>query len=108
MITVVAIILVLAGLIVGISSYALKKGALSRATGELQALASACENYKTDFGNYPEDGLTTSSGPQSDTVTLCPLIDGAFALTDSSDPGGNVTCPWNELMSLRGALTLTT
>ena len=75
MITVVAIILVLAGLIVGISSYALKKGALSRATGELQALASACENYKSDYGSYPEDG-SGSSSQLSDTVTLCPLIDG--------------------------------
>ena len=55
MMTVIAVIVILTGMVLSISGYATRKGALSRAAGEIQMLASACESYKSDNGSYPRD-----------------------------------------------------
>ncbi len=47
---VMAIILVLAGLVLGTSSYVHNKGARSRAEAEIAAMSAALENYKADNG----------------------------------------------------------
>jgi prepilin-type N-terminal cleavage/methylation domain-containing protein len=52
---VIAIILVLAGLILGTSGYVQTKGKRSRAEAEIAALSAALENYKADNGIYPTD-----------------------------------------------------
>jgi type II secretory pathway pseudopilin PulG len=52
---VMAIIIVLAGLVIGTSGYVQKKGARSRAEAEIAALSSALESYKADNGTYPRD-----------------------------------------------------
>ena len=59
MLVVLAIIVILAGMVLSVGGYAQKKSALSRAAGELAMLSSACENYKSDNGNYPRDVPTT-------------------------------------------------
>ena len=51
---VMAIIIVLAGLIIGTSGYVQKKGARSRAEAEIAAMSAALESYKADNGIYPE------------------------------------------------------
>lgn len=61
MLTVLAIIVILAGLVLAVGGYAQKKAALSRAEGEKSMLISACESYKSDNGNYPRDRVTTGS-----------------------------------------------
>ena len=71
MLTVMAVIAILASLIVAVNAFAHKKAALLRADGEIKSMASACENYKADFGSYPRD---TESG--SDTDSLDPRTDG--------------------------------
>ncbi len=55
---VMAIIIVLAGLIIGTSGYVQKKGARSRAEAEIAAFSAALENYKADNGIYPRNADT--------------------------------------------------
>ena len=62
MLTVLAIIVILAGLVLSVGGYAQKKSALARAEGEKSMLISACESYKSDNGNYPRDKALTSGG----------------------------------------------
>ena len=50
---VITIIAVLAGLVLSTAGYVQKKGATSRASGEIAAMAAALENYKADNGDYP-------------------------------------------------------
>jgi len=57
LLTVIAVIAILAGLILSISGYASRKAALSRARTEVAALANACESYKADNGAYPHQAL---------------------------------------------------
>ena len=72
MLTVMAVIAILAGLILGISGFANKKAALLRAQGEITAMAAACESYKADAGSYPRDD---KSG-KSNTDDLDPRVEG--------------------------------
>ncbi len=59
-----AIILVLAGLILSISSYVQNKGARSRAEAEIAAMSAALESYKADNGIYPRSsGVTEPTTP---------------------------------------------
>ncbi len=60
MLTVLAIIVILTGLVVSVGAYVQKKSALARASGEVKMLESACENYKGDNGNYPRDTAVNS------------------------------------------------
>ena len=55
MLTVMAVIAILASLVVSVNAYAHKKAALLRAEGEIKTMSAACENYKGDFGAYPRD-----------------------------------------------------
>ena len=71
MLTVMAVIAILASLIVSVQGFAQRKAATSRAEAEIKTMAAACESYKADFGSYPRD-------VDSDTYTdkLCPVLDG--------------------------------
>jgi prepilin-type N-terminal cleavage/methylation domain-containing protein len=60
LLAVMAIIAVLAGLILSLSGFANKRGALSRAQSEIQAISAACESYKADNGSYPHQLLAVS------------------------------------------------
>lgn len=60
MLTVLAIIVIIAGLVLAVGGYVQKKGALSRAAGEISMIENACESYKSDNGNYPRDTSTNS------------------------------------------------
>ena len=71
MLTVMAVIAILASLIVSVNAFAHKKAALVRADGEIRTMIAACEGYKSDFGDYPAD----LSGDAA-TVLLCPVLDG--------------------------------
>jgi prepilin-type N-terminal cleavage/methylation domain-containing protein len=53
LLTVMAVIVVLAGLTLMGAGYANKKAATSRAEAEIQALSAALESYKADQGTYP-------------------------------------------------------
>ena len=53
LLVVITIILILAGLILSISSYVQNKGARARAETEIAAMSAALESYKADNGIYP-------------------------------------------------------
>ena len=55
LLVVMMIILILAGLILSISSYVQNKGARARAETEIAAMSAALESYKADNGIYPRD-----------------------------------------------------
>ena len=59
LIAVMAIILILAGLILGIAGHAQHDSAVRRAQAEVKAMESAIEAYKIDNGAYPRDASTT-------------------------------------------------
>ena len=61
LLTVIAIILVLAGLLLSIAGNANYKSAFARATAEIKAMETALESYKADNGTYPRDATTTDS-----------------------------------------------
>lgn len=50
---VVAIIIALLGIVIGISGYVLNKDASSRARGEMDLMAQALDNFKSEHGDYP-------------------------------------------------------
>lgn len=61
LLTVIAIILVLAGLLLNVAGNANYKSSFARAQSEVKAMETACESYKADNGIYPRntdtDGL---------------------------------------------------
>lgn len=67
MLTVMAIIAILTGLVLSIAGYAQNRAARERALGEIQEMTTGCESYKTDYGSYPQD---------TDTDLLDPRVDG--------------------------------
>ena len=63
--TVMTLILILAGIVIGTYGYVNNRGARARAEGEIAALGAACENYKLDWGDYPHG---PTSGGATDTL----------------------------------------
>jgi len=80
LLTVMSIIIVLAGLILATSGYVQKKGARARAEAEIAAMSAALENYKADNGVYPSN---------SDTMTLNAVTDGNPVDPTKNPSGGN-------------------
>src|SRR5438477_7309217 len=62
LLVVIMIILILAGLILSISSYVQNKGARARAETEIAAVSAALESYKADNGIYPAHSSSTNGG----------------------------------------------
>jgi len=95
LLTVMAIIAILTGLVLSISGFVNHKEATARADAEIHALSAACENYKSDNGNYPyivlngTASVSYPSGSQTSGTTnipsdqLDPRLNG-----NSSAPGG--------------------
>ena len=69
MLTVVAIIVILTGIVLNISGYVQKKAALSRAAGEIASLSTACDSYKSDNGNYPRDVPVNNGTSVTDLIS---------------------------------------
>ena len=70
LLVVMAIIIVLAGLILGTSGYVQKKGARSRAEAEIAAMSAALESYKADNGVYPRSAGVTEPTTATGTEGL--------------------------------------
>jgi len=63
LLTVITIIIILAGMILAGMGYAQQKAAASRAQAEIAALSTALESYKADNGEYPKDAATDALDP---------------------------------------------
>lgn len=59
MIMVIAVIMIIAGMVVGVYSLVKTQGARTRARTEINQLGLALENYRTDYGGYPQDPQKT-------------------------------------------------
>jgi prepilin-type N-terminal cleavage/methylation domain-containing protein len=78
LLTVMVIISILAGLVLGIAGFAQRKGAANRADAEIKMMENGCENYKADAGIYPRASLTSgslNSTIPTDTDNLDPRVD---------------------------------
>jgi len=78
MLTVMAVIAILAGLVLSVGGYATRTAALKRAQGEIMMLTTACESYKSDNGGYPRDIPSTG---KSVTDVISPKLN--FTPTES-------------------------
>jgi len=74
MLTVMAVIAILASLIVPVNALVRRQASLGHAGGEIKTMGAACENYKGDFAGYPRD--VPGSGATSSTDELDPRDDG--------------------------------
>jgi len=61
LLVVISIIAILASLVLSAAGYVQKKGARSRAEGEIAALSAALENFKADNGDYPSNATANNS-----------------------------------------------
>jgi prepilin-type N-terminal cleavage/methylation domain-containing protein len=87
LLTVMAVIAVLAGLILSISGYVTHKAATARAQSEISALSLACENYKSDNGAYPD--IMPPTGPGLNTTGSATIVvssDQSSIPSDNLDP----------------------
>jgi len=64
MITVVAIIILLAGLVISVAGYANRKAAMERALNEIKGIGAAIESYKIDNGTVPQNNDTDLLDPR--------------------------------------------
>ena len=78
LLTVMAIIAILAALVLGAASGVMEKARRSRATSEIQAMSTALEGYKIDNGIYPTDGT---------------LLTNTYAANDGNPIGGLYLTP---------------
>jgi type II secretory pathway pseudopilin PulG len=74
-ITAMAVIVTLTGLVLSISSLFMRDTSSRRALGEIAALSAACEGYKADHGAYPQErlpdfrrGVTERLDPRQDFI----------------------------------------
>lgn len=65
MLTVMAVIGVLAGLVISVFGGVQSKANRSRAQTEIQAISAACENYKNEFGSYPQNTDSDALDPRT-------------------------------------------
>jgi general secretion pathway protein G len=89
---VIAVILILAGLVLSISGYAMDKGKRSRAETEIAAMSAAMESYKADNGIYPytnaTNTLNTGQYDASSTNYKNASLDLYKAISGDSDANG--------------------
>jgi general secretion pathway protein G len=86
LLTVIAIIAILAALVLNTAGYIQKKAARSRAEAEIAALSAALESYKAEYGTYPEapnnHGVSVTEGAN--------VLYQALVLSNSLNPLGKV------------------
>jgi len=99
LLTVIAIIMVLAGLILAGAGYAQQKAARDRASAEISALSAALESYKADNGEYPTssategldpDGAYNATSYSSANIVLYKALSGDADLDRKADVQGGV------------------
>lgn len=89
--TVIVIIFVLVGIIIGTQGYVQRRGAFSRAQAEIQAMSAALESYRADNGIYPQfdsmgpDGTFHPKNYTLSSLTLYAALTGQ-GIDDDDDP----------------------
>jgi prepilin-type N-terminal cleavage/methylation domain-containing protein len=80
MITVIAIIAILAGLVLAVNGLVQSKSAKARADAEIRMLCSAVESYKTDNGGYPQDSTKTDTLDARTNTSADATLGGRYSL----------------------------
>ncbi|MCE0523780.1 MAG: prepilin-type N-terminal cleavage/methylation domain-containing protein [Methylacidiphilales bacterium] len=83
LLTVIAIIAILAALVLGAGSGVWTRAARSRAAGEIQGMSDALDSYKTDNGIYPNVNVATGFSMANST-----LLTNTYTANDGSLSGG--------------------
>lgn len=96
-----AIIIVLAGLVLGTAGYVQKKGARSRAEAEIAAMSAALESYKADNGLYPPFAAANGSGH---ALYQALSGDGDDAVGGSTQSTGTTPAGAKSYMTLRASM----
>lgn len=109
LLTVIGIISVLAGVIIGVGGGAAKRGQVARAKAELATLSAALESYRRQYGDYPETGgadillqsLIGKLGPTGQSVDGRAHLDlarfkTAGALDPFDDSAAQLVDPWEQ------------
>jgi len=91
LLVVIAVIAILAGLVLSTAGFIQKKGAMARAQAEIEALSTALESYKVEYGDYP----TGTNGLNSGTAT--PGTNNAFLRVALAPNGSNSLNPLNKV-----------
>lgn len=98
MLVVISVIIILAGITVGIISYANDKAFRDRTTVELRSIEMALQQYHNDVGQYPDGSYNSPNGLYGylGTTTnaagrrLMSFKDSQFSSTNLIDPYGNI------------------
>jgi prepilin-type N-terminal cleavage/methylation domain-containing protein len=64
--TVLAVIVILTGMVVGVAGLVQRKSAMTRAKTEIEMLSMAAERYKSENGSYPRTDRTDKLSPMED------------------------------------------
>jgi type II secretion system protein G len=90
LLSVIAIIGILAGLIIGIAGYASRKADRGKAISEMQKLKNALEEYRVVRGQYPDLSSQTAVADGSFWTNLVATVPPEFLSgVSSNDPWGN-------------------
>ncbi|MDD2237783.1 MAG: type II secretion system protein GspG [Kiritimatiellae bacterium] len=97
LLAVMMIIGILAGLILGVSSYASRKASESKAIAEMQKIKNACEEYKIKYGKYP--GVVNDRIEDADLLSLGNFVSDLEYTNKVYDPftgntGQGIVDPW--------------
>jgi general secretion pathway protein G len=98
LLTVLVIIMILVGIIVGASKYAQVKGGNTRSQAEIAALETALESYKNDNGSYPMSTPPPGNATNDSILLYNALVAGpkkyiSFKPTEMRDGGNLITIP---------------
>ncbi len=109
LLSVLALVAVLAGMVLGAGRRAAEAGKTARAKAELAALSAALEGYRREYGDYPQTddaarllrSLTGRRSPVNAAINARPTLELArFTTTGALDPLGNapavLTDPWDQ------------
>lgn len=117
LITVIAVIVILLGFLIGSSASARKRAKINQAKSEIAALETALNAYRADIGTFPVDG--SGSTVNADVVRQLGGLDlsgakisglsedwnGPYLEFDKvrlSPSGGEFLDPWNNAYQIRG------
>lgn len=78
LLTVIAIIAILAGLVLGVAGYANRKASVARAEADIEKIRNALEEYRAQYGGYPVNpvGQEANSAVLTSNLWYKPQQDG--------------------------------
>ncbi len=89
---VMTIIAILAGLVIGIASYAQRSAAEKQAKAEIKSMESAIESFKLDNGYYPTSSIARCVAPTDAVINSWLLYQ---QIGQGSNPAGKIYFPFS-------------